>query len=112
MAKNLVIVESPAKAATIARFLGKEYSVKSTFGHIRDLPEKEMGVDIAKNFKPIYQVSPEKKKIVSELKKAATGATVWLASDKDREGEAIAWHTSVLLGLDTGRANRLVFPEI
>jgi DNA topoisomerase-1 len=112
MPRNLVIVESPAKAKTIAPFLGKDYSVKSSFGHIRDLPKKELGVDVAKHFKPIYQISPDKTKIVSELKSAAKGHTVWLASDPDREGEAIAWHVSVALGLDPKTTKRIVFHEI
>jgi DNA topoisomerase-1 len=112
MAKNLVIVESPAKAKTIARYLGKDFEVKSSFGHIRDLPKKEMGVDIAKGFEPVYQVSPDKKSIVAELKKASKGSTVWLASDEDREGEAIAWHVAEVLGLDPSKTKRIVFHEI
>ena len=112
MPKNLVIVESPAKANTVARYLGSDFEVKSTYGHIRDLPKKDFGVDIAKGFKPTYVVSPEKKQVVSELKKAAAKSTVWLASDEDREGEAIAWHTCILLGLDPDKTNRLVFHEI
>ena len=93
MTKNLVIVESPAKAKTIEGFLGKEYTVKSCFGHVADLSKKDLGVDIANNFEPIYVISPDKKKLVSDLKKLAKDAeTVWLASDEDREGEAIAWH--------------------
>ncbi len=91
-AKNLVIVESPAKARTIAPFLGSDFEVKSTFGHIRDLPKKDLGVDIEKNFEPLYTISPDKKKIASELKTASKNKIVWLASDEDREGEAIAWH--------------------
>ncbi len=112
MPKNLVIVESPAKAKTIARFLGGDYDIKSSFGHIRDLPKKGLGVDIAKNFEPTYEISPDKRKVVSELKKAAKGATVWLASDEDREGEAIAWHIAELLGLDPAKTKRIVFHEI
>jgi DNA topoisomerase-1 len=112
MPKNLVIVESPAKAQTIAKFLGADFAVKSSFGHIRDLPKKEIGVDVDKDFKPTYQISPDKKKVVSELKSAAKGSTVWLASDEDREGEAIAWHISVALGLDPGTTKRIVFHEI
>lgn len=112
MPKNLVIVESPAKARTIARYLGKEFEVKSSFGHIRDLPKKDIGVDIEKGFAPVYQISPDKKKVVSELKSAAKGSTVWLASDEDREGEAIAWHVSVALGLDPAKTHRIVFHEI
>ncbi|HVX58344.1 MAG TPA: type I DNA topoisomerase [Candidatus Saccharimonadales bacterium] len=112
MPKNLVIVESPAKAKTISRFLGTDYEVMSSFGHIRDLPKKGIGVDIEGGFKPAYEVSPDKKKVVSDLKKAAKGSTVWLASDEDREGEAIAWHTAELLGLDPASTKRIVFHEI
>src|SRR4029450_5311955 len=101
MSKNLVIVESPAKAKTIEKYLGKDYTVKSSFGHIRDLPKKGLSIDKANNFEPSYEVSTEKKKVVAELKKLAKGAEVWLATDEDREGEAIAWHLSVALGLDT-----------
>ncbi|HTE58441.1 MAG TPA: type I DNA topoisomerase [Verrucomicrobiae bacterium] len=112
MAKNLVIVESPAKAKTIEKYLGKDYSVKSSFGHIRDLPKKGMSIDIAKNFAPTYEISPEKKKVVAELKKALKGAEVWLASDEDREGEAIAWHLCEALKLDPKKTKRIVFHEI
>lgn len=111
-AKNLVIVESPAKAKTIARFLGSDFEVKSSFGHIRDLPKKDLSVDIEHDFKPIYQISPDKKQVVDELKKAAKGRDVWLASDEDREGEAIAWHVCIALGLDPDKTNRIVFHEI
>ena len=93
MTDNLVIVESPAKAKTIEKFLGKDYTVKSSFGHIRDLSKQKMGVDVDNNYIPIYIISDDKKKVVEELKKAAKAAKmVWLASDEDREGEAIAWH--------------------
>ena len=93
MQENLVIVESPAKAKTIEKFLGKEYMVKSSFGHIRDLSKKELGIDIDHNFEPHYEIPADKKKLVTELGKLAKSAkTVWLASDEDREGEAIAWH--------------------
>ena len=113
MSKNLVIVESPAKAKTIARFLGKDFTVKSSFGHIRDLPKKGMSVDIPNNFTPVYEVSSDKKKVVAELKKAAKEAEViWLASDEDREGEAIAWHLAEVLKLDPKRTKRIVFHEI
>ena len=113
MSKNLVIVESPAKAKTIAKFLGKDFVVKSSFGHVRDLPKKGMSVDIAHNFTPVYEVSSDKKKVVSELKKAAKEAdTVWLASDEDREGEAIAWHLAEVLKLDPKKTKRIVFHEI
>lgn len=112
MAKNLVIVESPAKAKTIEKFLGKDFTVKSSFGHIRDLPKKGLNIDIANNFEPTYDISLDKKKVVSELKTAAKGAEVWLASDEDREGEAIAWHLSEALGLDAKKTKRIVFHEI
>ncbi|HUP26740.1 MAG TPA: type I DNA topoisomerase [Candidatus Limnocylindrales bacterium] len=112
MAKNLVIVESPAKAKTIEKFLGKDYSVKSSFGHIRDLPKKGLNIDIERGFQPTYAVPPEKKKLISELKAAAKGNTVWLASDEDREGEAIAWHLCEALGLDPAQTKRIVFHEI
>lgn len=112
MAKNLVIVESPAKAKTIEKFLGKDYVVKSSFGHIRDLPKKGLNIDIEKNFEPKYEVSSDKRKVVAELKKAAAGAEVWLASDEDREGEAIAWHLTQALKLDPASTKRIVFHEI
>src|SRR3972149_2011145 len=109
MAKNLVIVESPAKARTIAGFLGKDFRVESSFGHIRDLPKKDFGVDIKKGFSPTYQISEDKKKVVSNLKLASRGAVIWLASDEDREGEAIAWHVCVALGIKPASAKRIVF---
>ncbi len=113
MVKNLVIVESPAKAKTIEGFLGKDYLVKSSIGHIRDLPKKDMGIDIDNDFKPKYEVSPDKKKTVSELKKLAKDAeVVWLATDEDREGEAIAWHLYETLGLKPNNTKRIVFHEI
>jgi DNA topoisomerase-1 len=112
MSKNLVIVESPAKAKTIEKFLGKDYTVKSSFGHIRDLPKKGLNIDIANNFEPTYEINPDKKKVVSELKAAAKGAEVWLASDEDREGEAIAWHLATALKLDPAKTKRIVFHEI
>ncbi|MBI2285560.1 type I DNA topoisomerase [Candidatus Saccharibacteria bacterium] len=112
MAKNLVIVESPAKARTLAQFLGKDFNTQSTFGHIRDLPKKELGVDVKKDFEPSYQIDPDKQKVVSELKKAAKGRSVWLATDEDREGEAIAWHVCQILGLDPAKTPRIVFHEI
>ena len=90
---NLVIVESPAKAGTIQKFLGKDYVVKSSFGHIRDLSESDLSIDVNNGFRPDYVIPSDKKKVVTELKKAAKEAqTVWLASDEDREGEAISWH--------------------
>ena len=112
MAKNLVIVESPAKAKTIGTFLGSDYEIKSSYGHIRDLPKKGLGVDIEKRFEPDYEISPDKQKVAAELKKAAKNKTVWLASDEDREGEAIAWHIANILGLDPEKTNRIVFHEI
>ncbi len=112
MSKNLVIVESPAKAKTIEKYLGKDYIVKSSFGHIRDLPKKGLSIDKANDFEPTYEVSPEKKKVVAELKKLAKGAEVWLATDEDREGEAIAWHLAMALGLDIKKTKRIVFHEI
>ena len=113
MAKNLVIVESPAKAKTIEKFLGKDYQVESSYGHIADLPSKEIGVDIENNFKPKYEVSADKKAVVKKLKDLAKKAeTVWLASDEDREGEAIAWHLAEELKLDQNKTKRIVFHEI
>lgn len=113
MAKNLVIVESPAKAKTIEKFLGKEFQVASSFGHIADLPSKEIGVDVENDFKPKYEVSPDKKKLVKELKDLSKKAeTVWLASDEDREGEAISWHLAEELKLDPKKTKRIVFHEI
>ncbi len=112
MSKNLVIVESPAKAKTIEKYLGKDYTVKSSFGHIRDLPKKGLSIDKTNDFAPTYEISPEKMKVVAELKKLAKGAEVWLATDEDREGEAIAWHLAMALGLDTKKTKRIVFHEI
>lgn len=109
---NLVIVESPAKAKTIEKFLGKDYTVRSSFGHIRDLPKKGLNIDIANGFKPTYEISPDKKKTIAELRKLAKTADVWLASDEDREGEAIAWHLTQALKLDPGKTKRIVFHEI
>jgi DNA topoisomerase I len=113
MAKNLVIVESPAKAKTIEKFLGSDYQVESSYGHIADLPSKEIGVDVANDFKPKYEVSADKKALVSKLKTLAKNAEmVWLASDEDREGEAISWHLSEELKLDPKKTKRIVFHEI
>ena len=113
MAKNLVIVESPAKAKTIEKFLGKEFKVASSFGHIADLPAKELGVDVSGDFSAKYIVSSDKKKLVSELKSLAKNAeTIWLASDEDREGEAIAWHLANTLNLTEANSKRIVFSEI
>ncbi len=110
---NLVIVESPAKAKTIQKYLGDEFVVKSSFGHIRDLQDNKLSVDVENGFKPQYIVPAEKKKVVSELGKAAKAAdTVWLASDEDREGEAISWHLCEALGLDKTKTKRIVFHEI
>ena len=113
MAKNLVIVESPAKAKTIEKFLGKDFKVQSSFGHIADLPSKELGVDVDGDFTPKYIVSSDKKKLVADLKKEAKKAEmVWLASDEDREGEAIAWHLAEELDLKKENTKRIVFHEI
>jgi len=113
MAKNLVIVESPAKAKTIEKFLGKDFTVKSSFGHIRDLPGKNISIDIENDFAPDYVIPDDKKKIVAELKKLAKSAeTVWLASDEDREGEAISWHLLEALNLKEEKTKRIVFHEI
>jgi DNA topoisomerase-1 len=113
MSKNLVIVESPAKAKTIEGFLGKDFTVKSSFGHIRDLVKKGYGVDIENNFAPTYEISEGKEKVIADLKKLSKGADmVWLASDEDREGEAISWHLSEALNLDPKKTKRIVFHEI
>lgn len=113
MAKNLVIVESPAKAKTIEKFLGSEFQVESSYGHIADLPSKEIGVDVANGFKPKYEVSSDKKALVKKLKDLSKNAeTVWLASDEDREGEAISWHLAEELKLDKSKTKRIVFHEI
>lgn len=113
MSNNLVIVESPAKAKTIEGFLGEGFTVKSSYGHVRDLAKKGFGVDIENNFTPNYEISPDKAKVVAELKKLAKGAnTVWLATDEDREGEAISWHLFESLNLDEKKTKRIVFHEI
>src|SRR3954469_4450980 len=113
MSKNLVIVESPAKAKTIEGFLGEGYIVKSSFGHVRDLAKKGLGVDIENKFSPNYEISPDKAKIVSELKALAKKADViWLATDEDREGEAISWHLFEALDLSGKNTKRIVFHEI
>jgi len=113
MAKNLLIVESPAKAKTIESILGKDFTVKSCFGHIRDLEKSDMGIDLKNNFKPSYIVPAEKQRVVNELKALAKKSdTVWLASDEDREGESISWHLAEVLGLDTKTTKRIVFHEI
>lgn len=111
--KNLVIVESPAKAKTIEKFLGNDYEVMSSYGHIRDLAKKEMSIDVDNNYEPEYQIAEDKSKLVVDLKKAAKNAEmVWLASDEDREGEAIAWHLRETLGLKPNKTKRIVFNEI
>ncbi len=111
--KNLVIVESPAKAKTIEKFLGKDFKVMSSYGHIRDLKKKGMSVEVDSDFSPLYEIPAEKKELVKQLKAAAKDAdTVWLASDEDREGEAIAWHLYEVLGLKPDNTRRIVFHEI
>ncbi|MBK7626787.1 MAG: type I DNA topoisomerase [Bacteroidales bacterium] len=113
MIENLVIVESPAKAKTIEKFLGKDFRVVSSFGHIRDLAKKNLGIDVDNKFTPDYEVPKEKAKVVSELRKAASSSkNVWIASDEDREGEAIAWHLASVLNLDLSTTKRIVFHEI
>jgi len=111
--KHLMIVESPAKAKTLEKFLDNQFIVKSSYGHIRDLPKSNDAIDVMNRYKPTYEISPEKKQVVSELKKLAKQATdVWLATDEDREGEAISWHLCEALGLDVKKAKRIVFHEI
>lgn len=113
MQENLVIVESPAKAKTIEKFLGKDFVVKSSFGHIRDLSKKDLGVNLDKDYAPVYEIPGEKRKVVEELAQLARKTkTVWLASDEDREGEAIAWHLAEVLGLPVDQTRRIVFHEI
>ncbi|HET9747196.1 MAG TPA: DNA topoisomerase, partial [Chitinophagaceae bacterium] len=113
MAKNLLIVESPAKAKTIEKILGKDFQVKSCFGHIRDLQKAGMGIDMEKNYEPTYIVPPEKEKVVRDLKGLAKKSDeVWLATDEDREGEAISWHLCEVLGLNPKKTKRIVFHEI
>ena len=110
--KHLVIVESPAKAKTIGKYLGKDYEVKASMGHLRDLPKSKLGVDIEHDFEPVYQPIRGKEELISELKKAAKSSdTVYLATDPDREGEAISWHLKALLNLDE-KAKRVTFNEI
>src|SRR6476659_6037708 len=112
MPKNLLIVESPAKAKTIEKILGKDFEVKSCYGHIRDLEKAGMGIDIEKNFKPRYIVPEEKMKVVAELKRLSEKSEVWLASDEEREGESISWHLAEVLNLDPKKTKRIVFHEI
>ena len=113
MAKNLVIVESPAKAKTIESYLGKDFIVKSSFGHVRDLTKKGLAIEIDNHFNPLYEVSADKKQVVAELKKLAKAAEiVWLATDEDREGEAISWHLFETLDLAKKDTHRITFNEI
>src|SRR5215212_9751643 len=113
MAKNLLIVESPAKAKTIEKILGKDFEVKSCYGHIRDLEKAGMGINLEKNYQPTYIIPDEKQKVVATLKSLAKrSGEVWLATDEDREGEAISWHLCEVLGLDPGKTKRIVFHEI
>ena len=112
MAKNLLIVESPAKAKTIEKYLGKDYQVLSSYGHIRDLPKSGLNIDVENNFEPTYEIPAESKKTIASLKKAIKGKTVWLATDEDREGEAISWHLCKALQLDSENTKRIVFHEI
>ena len=113
MTKNLVVVESPAKAKTIEGFLGKDYKVVSSFGHIRDLPKKNLGIQIDNNFEPNYEISADKKKVVDELlKQSKKSDVVWLATDEDREGEAISWHLFEALSLTKENTRRIAFHEI
>ncbi len=112
MAKNLLIVESPAKAKTIEKYLGKDYQVLSSYGHIRDLPKSGLNIDVENSFEPTYEIPVESKKTIAALKKAIKGKTVWLATDEDREGEAISWHLCKALKLDSTKTKRIVFHEI
>ena len=113
MSKNLLIVESPAKAKTIEKILGPDFIVKSSFGHVRDLEKGGLGIDVKNKFKPNYVVTPDKQRVVKELKELAKKAEeVWLATDEDREGEAISWHLCKVLGLDEHITKRIVFREI
>ena len=113
MPKNLVIVESPAKAKTIEGYLGKDYAVASSYGHVRDLPKDDMAIDVENGFKPTYEIPKDKKEVIAQLKKQAMASDlIYLASDDDREGEAISWHLKEALGLDTDRTRRIVFREI
>src|SRR5207344_1431284 len=113
MAKNLLIVESPAKAKTIEKILGSDFEVRSCFGHIRDLAKDDMGIDVQNNYQPSYIIPEDKEKVVKELKQMAKKSDeVWLATDEDREGEAISWHLCEVLGLDPVNTKRIVFHEI
>ena len=111
--ENLVIVESPAKAKTFQKYLGKDFTVKASFGHIRDLQDKKLSINVDKGFEPEYVIPADKRRVVNELRKAAAESSiVWLASDEDREGEAISWHLCETLGLDPSKTRRIVFHEI
>ena len=113
MAKNLLIVESPAKAKTIEKILGNDFEVKSCYGHIRDLKKDDMGIDVNNGYKPTYIISPDKQKVITELKQLSKKSKeVWLATDEDREGEAISWHLCEVLGLNPATTKRIVFHEI
>ena len=113
MADKLVIVESPAKAKTIQKYLGRGFRVEASMGHVRDLPKSDLGVDVERGFAPVYEVSKGKEKVVASLKKSIRQAeAVYLATDPDREGEATAWHIAVATGLARGRTRRVVFHEI
>ncbi|MFT7151139.1 MAG: DNA topoisomerase-1, partial [Nonlabens sp.] len=113
MSKNLVIVESPAKAKTIEGYLGKDFKVVSSYGHVRDLPKGDKAIDIANSFKPTYEVTADKKEVIKQLRKLSKAAeTIYLASDDDREGEAISWHLKEALNLDPAHTKRIVFREI
>src|SRR5204862_421487 len=113
MSKNLVIVESPAKAKTIEGYLGKDFTVKSSYGHVRDLVKSGMGINIKQNFEPVYEISPDKEHVIKDLLKLVKKADiVWLATDEDREGEAISWHLFEALDLKEDATRRIVFHEI
>ena len=113
MSKNLIIVESPAKAKTIQKFIGKEYTVISSKGHVRDLPMKDLGIDVSKNFLPQYEILSDKKKLITDIKKLVNDSdVVWLATDDDREGEAISWHLMEAAGIPEDKTKRIVFHEI
>ena len=113
MSKNLIIVESPAKAKTIQKFIGKDFTVISSKGHVRDLPQKDLGIDISKSFEPKYVILDDKKTLISDIKKqAAEAEVVWLATDDDREGEAISWHLLQVTQIDPTKVRRIVFHEI
>lgn len=113
MPKNLLIVESPAKAKTIEKYLGKDFTVKASYGHVRDLPKGDKAIDIENGFRPTYEVMADKKSVIKDLKDLIKNhETIWLATDEDREGEAISWHLANVLGLDIQTTRRIVFNEI